>query len=107
MFQDEKSSTKTAKFMSLESFYTYTVYIIILLFFFQQTLYEFAFYVGDLNDDFAIETMIPRRIIPCSSVKTLVQCGIECCCLLTVSYSCDGVILQSLSEVLQTFHFST
>lgn len=63
-----------------------------------KTLYEFAFCVGEINDDFSIETVVPRRMIPCSSVETLVQCGIDHSCLLTVSYSSDVDILQSLSE---------
>ena len=70
-------------------------------------MYEFAFCVGEINDGFSIETVVPRRRIPCSSVETLVQCGIDCSCLLTVSYTSDVDILQSLSEVLRKHFFPT
>lgn len=64
-----------------------------------KTLYEFAFCAGEINGDFSIETLVPRRIIPCSFAETLVQCGIDHSCLLTVSYTDDDYILESLMHI--------
>ena len=64
---------------------------------FQQTLYEYVFCVGEVDEGFCIEIAMPRREIPCSSVETLSHCGIDCSCLLSVVYSDDIDILQSLS----------
>ena len=64
---------------------------------FQQTLYEYVFCIGEVDEGFCIEIAMPCRGIPCSSVETLSQCGIDCSCLLSVVYSDDIDILQSLS----------
>ena len=64
---------------------------------FQQILYEYVFCIGEVDEGFCIETAMPRRRIPCSSAETLSQCGIDCSCLLSVVYSDDIDILQSLS----------
>ena len=62
----------------------------------QQTLYEYVFCIGEVNEGFCIETTMPRRGIPCSSVETLSQCGIDHSCLLSVALSDDVDILQGL-----------
>ena len=69
----------------------------------QQTLYEYVFCIGEVNEGFCIETAMPCRGIPCSSIETLSQCGIDCSCLLSVMYSDDIDMLQSLSVSMVRF----
>ena len=62
-----------------------------------QTLYEFVFCFGEINQEFSISTVMPCQVIPCSGATTLTQCGISQPSTLAIYLKDDGDILDLLS----------